>query len=62
MKTCYNNYCPFNGEKPCECGCADMCDRFTGAPVVVYTSDHTERAERSYSSATDCIHADKEEC
>jgi len=39
MKVCYNTYCPFSPDKPHECGCAEMCERFTDGPVTVTTSN-----------------------
>ena len=60
MRICYNMGCPFNGDKPCECDAAQMCERFTGSPVVVRTSNRTKPAEQSYSSTSNRLSEDKD--
>ena len=62
MKICYNTSCPFNGDKPCECDCAGMCERFADSPLIVRTSNRTEPATQRYASTTTCLQESKEEC
>lgn len=52
MKVCYNTYCPFSPDKPHECDCAEMCERFTDGPVTVTTSNRTESLDQMDSRTT----------